>query len=95
MDIVKVLSQQGAPMSLGDIATSTGMQPAKAHRYLVSLIRSGMVQRFEHSGGYELGPFALEFSLAFMAKLENRNGIIAPINSPHMTLGAATLMVFS
>ena len=71
MDIVKVLSQQGAPMSLGDIATSTGMQPAKAHRYLVSLIRSGMVQRFEHSGGYELGPFALEFSLAFMAKLES------------------------
>lgn len=71
MAIVKVLSQQGAPMSLGDIATSTGMQPAKAHRYLVSLIRTGMVQRYEHSGGYELGPFALEFSLACMAKLES------------------------
>lgn len=71
MDIVKALTRQGVPMSLGDIAASTGMQPAKAHRYLVSLIRTGMVQRYEHSGGYELGPFALEFSLACMAKLES------------------------
>lgn len=71
MEVLKVLTRRGAPMPLGDIASATGMPPAKVHRYLVSLIRTGMVQRYEHSGGYELGPYALEFSLACVAKLES------------------------
>lgn len=70
MEIVKVLAKRGRPMALGDIAAATRMSPAKAHRYLVSLIRTGMVQQYSHSGKYELGAYALEFSLTCLAKLE-------------------------
>ena len=71
MSIVKVLASKGMPMTLSEIATATHMQPAKAHRYLVSLIRTGLVQQYSLSGRYELGAYALEFSLACLAKLES------------------------
>jgi DNA-binding IclR family transcriptional regulator len=46
------------PPMLKTLAASAGMQPAKAHRYMVSLIRSQMVEREEASGRYRLGPMA-------------------------------------
>ncbi|MBA3055407.1 MAG: IclR family transcriptional regulator [Sphingomonadales bacterium] len=46
-----------APM-LKTLAASAGMPPAKAHRYMVSLIRSQLVERDENTGRYRLGPMA-------------------------------------
>jgi len=46
------------PPMLKTLAASAGMSPAKAHRYMVSLIRSEMVERDEASGRYRLGPMA-------------------------------------
>ncbi|MGW1458507.1 helix-turn-helix domain-containing protein [Streptomyces albidoflavus] len=43
-------------MSLTQIATASGTQPSKAHRYLVSLARAGLVVRSPGSGRYDLGP---------------------------------------
>lgn len=40
------------------------MAPAKAHRYLVSLIRVGLAEQDRATGRYRLGPLALEFGLA-------------------------------
>ena len=62
------------------------MQPAKVHRYLVSLIRSGLVQKNARSGYYELGPYALTFSLSCMARLDPMRLI-----SPHLPNLARTL----
>lgn len=46
------------PPMLKTLATKAGMVPAKAHRYMVSLIRAQLVERDEASGRYKLGPMA-------------------------------------
>lgn len=46
------------PPMLKDLATSAGMSPAKAHRYIVSLVRSQLVERDVATGRYKLGPMA-------------------------------------
>ncbi len=43
-------------MSLTQIAAGAGMQPSKAHRYLVSLARVGLVAQSPSSGRYDMGP---------------------------------------
>lgn len=46
------------PPMLKTLAAHADMPPAKAHRYMVSLIRSQLVERDEISGRYRLGPMA-------------------------------------
>ena len=43
LSVARVLVNSQGPMMLKDIALQADMPPAKAHRYLVSLIRAGMV----------------------------------------------------
>lgn len=50
--------------TLKDIADRAGMYPAKAHRYLVSLIRVGIVTREESTGLYAWGPLAIDIGAA-------------------------------
>lgn len=56
MRILLALEARAGPMSLSQIAASAEMQPSKAHRYLVSLGRSGLVAQAPTSGLYDLGP---------------------------------------
>jgi len=58
------------PASLSDLAAAAGMAPAKAHRYLVSLIRAGMVEQDRASGRYRLGGAALNVGLAALGALD-------------------------
>jgi DNA-binding IclR family transcriptional regulator len=58
------------PLSLSDLAAAAGMAPAKAHRYLVSLIRAGMVEQDRASGRYRLGAAALTIGLAALSALD-------------------------
>jgi DNA-binding IclR family transcriptional regulator len=58
------------PVSLSDLAAAAGMAPAKAHRYLVSLIRAGMVEQDRVSGRYRLGWAALNVGLAALGALD-------------------------
>jgi DNA-binding IclR family transcriptional regulator len=57
-------------MSLTAIATATGMAPGKAHKYLASYIRAGLVAQSEAGGRYDLGPFALELGVAAMRRID-------------------------
>jgi DNA-binding IclR family transcriptional regulator len=60
----------GGPMMLRDLATAAQMPAAKAHRYLVSFIRKGLVEQNAESGQYDLGGFALRLGLASLARLD-------------------------
>ena len=40
-------------MSLTNIAAACGMQPSKTHRYLVSLVRAGLIAQSPDSGLYD------------------------------------------
>jgi len=55
------LAAQGRPMALKDLAREAGMAPAKAHPYLVSFIKLGLVE--QEAGRYGLGPLALQLGL--------------------------------
>ncbi|HZZ46761.1 MAG TPA: IclR family transcriptional regulator [Pseudonocardia sp.] len=56
MTVLLALEHGGGPMTLTQIAEGAGMQPSKAHRYLVSLGRVGLVSQSPRSGRYDLGP---------------------------------------
>lgn len=63
-------SQPGGPMMLKDIAASARMSPAKAHRYLVSFQRLGLVMQDVATARYDLGPAALKLGLAALERMD-------------------------
>ncbi|WP_295850491.1 IclR family transcriptional regulator [uncultured Xylophilus sp.] len=61
--LLQALVHAGVPMALKDLARDAGMSPAKAHPYLVSYGRLGLVEQDGASGRYALGPLALQLGL--------------------------------
>lgn len=68
--ILRALVSTGRPAMLKDIARLSGMPAAKAHRYLVSFQRMGLVNQDLQSARYHLGPFALTLGLSALATLD-------------------------
>lgn len=61
--LLAALVDAAQPLSLRDLAARAGMTSAKAHPYLVSFIRVGLVQQDAATARYELGPFAIQMGL--------------------------------
>jgi DNA-binding IclR family transcriptional regulator len=53
--LLKTLATLDGPQTLSALATAAGLAPAKAHRYLVSLIREGFVEQSAADGRYDFG----------------------------------------
>jgi DNA-binding IclR family transcriptional regulator len=68
--LLRTLAANGRAMMLRDLAKGSAMPAAKAHRYLVSFMRMGLVEQDTHTGRYDLGGFALELGLAGLARLD-------------------------
>lgn len=68
--LLKVLAATNRPMMLRDIAKGAGMPAAKAHRYMVSFLRIGIVEQDASSGRYDLGAYALEIGLSGLGRLD-------------------------
>ncbi|MGE5384976.1 MAG: IclR family transcriptional regulator [Betaproteobacteria bacterium] len=68
--LLNALAVARRPMMLRDLAAAAGMPPAKAHRYLVSFMRTGLVEQDSATGRYDLGGFALELGLSSLGRLE-------------------------
>ncbi|CEJ16133.1 Glycerol operon regulatory protein [bacterium YEK0313] len=62
-EILRAILACDRPQRLSDIAQAAGMPAAKVHRYLVSLVRSGLCAQDELSGRYDLGPMAMQIGL--------------------------------
>ncbi len=67
--LLRALTESDGPMMLRDLAASAGMTAAKAHPYMVSFMRLGLVEQDRAIGRYELGPLALQMGLASMRRL--------------------------
>lgn len=61
--LLLALAQQGRPLALKDLARAAGMPAAKAHPYLVSFVKLGLVEQESDGGRYGLGPLALQLGL--------------------------------
>lgn len=70
MSILRAMLDGHRLMMLKDIAAAAGMPPSKAHRYLVSLIRAGLVEQDAATSRYDLGPFALNLGLAAIDRID-------------------------
>lgn len=68
--LLRELAQASGPLALSTLAKNAGMPAAKAHRYLVSLIRVGLVEQNAASGLYDLGGLALELGLASLGRMD-------------------------
>lgn len=68
--LLQALARVGAPMMLRDLAAQAGMPAAKAHPYLVSFGKLGLVEQNPATGHYELGPLALEMGLVSLERLD-------------------------
>lgn len=64
------LAHHGRPLALKDLAREAGMVPAKAHPYLVSFIKLGLVEQEAGAGRYGLGPLALQLGLISLQQYE-------------------------
>jgi DNA-binding IclR family transcriptional regulator len=61
--LLLALAHHGRPMALKDLAREAGMAPAKAHPYVVSFGKLGLIEQEPGSGHYGLGPLALQLGL--------------------------------
>lgn len=62
-EVLRALCRTNGTAKLIDLARATGMPSAKVHRYLVSLIRIGLVAQDSETSRYDLGPFAIQLGL--------------------------------
>lgn len=68
--LLDVLANASAPLMLRDLAAAAGMSAAKAHRYLVSFQRLGLVVQDTANTRYELGPATLRLGLSTLSRLD-------------------------
>ncbi len=68
--LLKTLAQLGGPQTLKDFSAAAGLSPAKAHRYLVSLIRESLIEQSAIDGRYDFGGAAREIGRAAINRLD-------------------------
>ncbi len=85
--LVAALVAHGKPMTLRDLSKAADMTAAKAHPYLVSFIRVGLVQQDPVTSHYDLGPFALQMGLAALRGLAPVRVALPEIQSMATELG--------
>ena len=70
MSILKAMVNGQRSMMLKEIAAAADMPASKVHRYLVSLIRAGLVEQDPMSSRYDLGAFAMNIGLVALDRLD-------------------------
>ena len=68
--LLVALAHEGRPMPLKDLARAAGMSAAKAHPYLVSFGKLGLVEQDVQSGRYGLGRLALQLGLIGLQQVD-------------------------
>ncbi len=68
--LLRVLGDLRTPVALTELAARAGMTPSKAHRYLISLCRSGLVQQDGETLKYAAGALSLSLGLAALGRID-------------------------
>ena len=69
-ELLKALAHHGRALPLKDLAAAAGMAPAKAHPYLVSFGKLGLIEQDAGTGHYGLGPLAMQLGLISLQQLD-------------------------
>ena len=96
ISILRAMAAGKRSMMLKDIALAADMPPSKAHRYLVSLIRTGLVEQDRLTSRYDLGPFALNLGLVALDRVDRiRLGLAAITDLRDVTNETIALAVWN
>ena len=68
--LLRALAHVGRTMALKDLAREAGMSAAKAHPYLVSFGKLGLIEQDAASGRYGLGPLAMQLGLISLQQFD-------------------------
>lgn len=68
--LLKALARSGRRMALKDLARDADMTPAKAHPYLVSFGKLGLIEQDPTSGHYGLGQLAVQLGLISLQQVD-------------------------
>jgi DNA-binding IclR family transcriptional regulator len=68
--LINALERAQGPLSLKEVAQRAGMSASKAHYYMVSFRRVGLVTQCEETGHYALGRYALDLGLSALRRLD-------------------------
>jgi DNA-binding IclR family transcriptional regulator len=68
--LLQTLAHHGRPMALKDLAAEAGMPAAKAHPYLVSFGKLGLIVQDGGTGRYGLGPLAMQLGLISLQQFD-------------------------
>lgn len=67
--LIRVLEEAEAKLPLKTLSSRAGMTAGKAHQYLVSFMRLGLIVQDHSTGHYGLGPYALQLGLAALRQV--------------------------
>lgn len=84
--VIRVLQRANEPMALRDIAKAADMPASKAHLYLTSFMREGLVAQHPQTARYALGPYATELGLSAIRQLS----VVEAANTEMAALTAQT-----
>ena len=68
--LLLALADHPSPMALKDLSARAGLPAARAHPYLVSFGKLGLIEQDPVSQRYALGPAALQIGLACLHQLD-------------------------
>jgi DNA-binding IclR family transcriptional regulator len=68
--LLRELAVRDGPAKLTDLAAATGLSTSRAHKYLASFIRAGLVRQSQPSGRYGIGPLAAELGFAALRNMD-------------------------
>lgn len=68
--VLAALAADTQPSTLGSVAARAGLSASQTHRYLSSLIASGMARQVSATGRYDLGSQAIQVGLAALARTD-------------------------
>lgn len=85
--LLKALARSGRRMALKDLARDADMTPAKAHPYLVSFGKLGLIEQDPVSGHYGLGQLAVQLGLISLQQVDPVRLAIAELPGLALALG--------
>jgi DNA-binding IclR family transcriptional regulator len=69
LKVARAFIGTNGPLALKDAARIANLRPSAAHRYLVSLVRAGLMIQLDDQQ-YDLGPLALQLGFAALARID-------------------------
>lgn len=85
--LLKALARSGRRMALKDLARDADMTPAKAHPYLVSFGKLGLIEQDPVSGHYGLGQLAVQLGLISLQQVDPVRLAIAELPALALAMG--------